>query len=244
MRKVLGLMTAVSLVAVLAVSARADWDEGDGHKMHYPQLPDPFGIDVAFNTPQVLADDWRCSETGPVSDVHFWFSSFNDITPDVQQVHISIHENIPADPGGFSQPGALLWERDFFPTEFNWRPYGTGQQGWYDPATDNYVPDNHNLIFQLNIMNIPDPFIQQLGTVYWLDVSVVSPTSRLGWKTSGSPQFMDTSVWGTLPAPAWKPIYDPRDPSAQVPLDLAFVITPEPGTLVLLAFAALTLRRR
>ncbi len=30
----------------LALPALADWDPSDGHKMHYPQLPDPVGWDV------------------------------------------------------------------------------------------------------------------------------------------------------------------------------------------------------
>ena len=37
-----------------------DWDEGDGHKMHYPQLPKVGGFDVAFNQGR-LADDWKCN---------------------------------------------------------------------------------------------------------------------------------------------------------------------------------------
>jgi hypothetical protein len=35
------------------------------HKMHFPQKPDPTGADVFFNPPRVLADDWRCSASGP-----------------------------------------------------------------------------------------------------------------------------------------------------------------------------------
>lgn len=235
---------AATLIAA-STAALADWDPGDGHKMHYPQLPDPNGIDVAFRFPEVLADDWRCSETGPVTDVHFWFSAQGDATPLINGVHISIHADIPAGPDGtFSRPGALLWERNFAPSQFAWRPYGEGAQGWYVPESGFYNPSDHKNFYQLNIVNIPDPFIQQLGTIYWLDISVQAETP-LGWKTSISPQFNDTSVWGLLPTPQWQPIYDPRVPGAAFPLDLAFVITPEPGALLLLApLAALVLRRR
>jgi hypothetical protein len=69
---------AMACVALLAAPAIADWNPGDGHKMHFPQLPDEDGWDVNATTngdPYVcLADDWMCSQTGPVEDIHFWGS--------------------------------------------------------------------------------------------------------------------------------------------------------------------------
>ena len=56
---------------MIAVPALADWDIGDGHKMHYPQLPDPNGWDVNLTGNKVF-DDWRCGGSGPVDDIHFW----------------------------------------------------------------------------------------------------------------------------------------------------------------------------
>ena len=50
------------------------WRPGDRHKMHFPQLPDESGWDVRATRPVVLGDDWRCSETGWVKDIHFWGS--------------------------------------------------------------------------------------------------------------------------------------------------------------------------
>lgn len=238
-------MLALTIGATLLVApALADWDPGDSHKMHYPQLPDPFGIDVSFRSPEVLADDWQCSETGPVEDIHFWFSALDDAQPNIFNVHVSIHENLPADASvPYSRPGAPLWERDFSPTEVMWRLYGTGEQGWYVPENGFYEPADHFTFYQMNIFGFDDPFIQEEGTVYWLDISVESETP-LGWKTSGSEQFMDTSVWGILPQPQWQPVYDPRVTGAQEPLDLAFVITPEPAALSGLILAALFVLRR
>lgn len=230
--------------ALLVTPVMADWDPGDPFKMHYPQLPDPQGIDVSFRSPEVLADDWECTETGPVSDIHFWFSALDDAEPVIFNVHVSIHANIPPTPPiPYSMPGALLWERDFSPTEVSWRLAGTGQQGWYVPENGFYEPADHFRYYQMNIMNFVDPFIQQQGEIYWLDLSISAQTP-LGWKSSMSPQFMDTSVWGILPNPAWQPVFDPRVPGAAFPLDLAFVITPEPGTLSVLALGALVLLRR
>lgn len=72
------LVTLIVAVCLIAPLAWADWIPSDGHKMHYPQLPDPSGWDVNAMVDQVfarkLADDWRCSESGPVKDIHFWGS--------------------------------------------------------------------------------------------------------------------------------------------------------------------------
>ena len=64
-------------VLLLSGVAVADWVPSDGHKMHYPQMPDEDGWDVSAAWPgggQCLADDWECSETGYVTDIHFWGS--------------------------------------------------------------------------------------------------------------------------------------------------------------------------
>ncbi len=54
------------------------WQSGDPHKMHFPQLPDVEGWDVDVTYANILADDWKCSETGPVEDIHFWYSWLGD----------------------------------------------------------------------------------------------------------------------------------------------------------------------
>lgn len=241
--KVRSFLLLAAAGAFLVTPVLADWDEGDGHKMHYPQLPDPQGIDVSFRSPQTLADDWQCSGSGPVSDIHFWYSAMDDAVPNVSSVHVSIYENIPADPTvPYSRPGAVLWEREFSRDEVTCRPAGTGEQGWYVPENGFYEPNDHSNFYQMNIMGFSDPFIQNEGEIYWLGLSV-SAATPLGWKTSMSPQFMDTGVWGILPDPSWQPVYDPRF-SNQVPLDFAFVITPEPGSLSLAVLSGLLLLRR
>jgi hypothetical protein len=47
--------------------------------MHFPQLPDSTGWDVKASGGICLADDWQCSETGYVGDIHFWGSWKNGI---------------------------------------------------------------------------------------------------------------------------------------------------------------------
>ena len=245
----------VSLSILFASStAFADWDPGDGHKMHYPQLPDPFGWDVPFNASGAigsLADDWQCSQSGPVADIHFWVSAhqWNDPTtiPPIGPIRVAIREDIP-DPDGsgplFSQPGNLLWIRSFDPSDptVQIQHYGTGDQGWLDPWNGIVVPSDHTEFYQINLSSFVDPYIQDVGKIYWLEIGMadVDPAHPVGWKTSGSPNFNDDAVYGFGTPGSWKELIDPTGTS----LDLAFVITPEPTTMALLGLGGLLLRRK
>ena len=61
-KKLVGIFVCTLLIAATNI-ALADWSPNDGHKMHFPQIPDIDGWDVAFND-WWLADDWKCQETG------------------------------------------------------------------------------------------------------------------------------------------------------------------------------------
>jgi len=256
-------MTLVVGLAVLMVAsgALADWDRNDPHKMHFPQMPDLQGWDVNFIAPRVLADDWTCSETGLVTDLHFWLSARWDnegLLFRIDNINVSFHKNITATDnpeGNWSKPGNLIRSYDFGPGMFQRRDWHeTGLQGWFDPYMDPPVmePDNHYQIFQVNIPRIPDPFRQEEGEIYWVDLSVKASgdagtiAPELGWKTSLD-HWEDAAVYGVPNAAGddidWSPMHDPR---TLEPLDLAFVITPEPATLTLLGLgaAALVARRR
>ncbi len=255
------------VVAIAAGPAVADWNDTQPHKMHFPQLPDPFGWDVNATYPKVLADDWECSQSGPVTDVHFWGSWEYGQEPGIDpsqwfaNIHVSIHKNVPVDPNipeSFSHPldpPVKTW--DFAPGEYTVLPGGTGIQGWYDPNDGTWRANDHNSFHQINIVDIKDPFIQELGEIYWLDISVtpIDPGFRWGWKTADvnlypapytGTHFMDDAVWSDLNASGgnsgWNELFDPIEQT--VSLDLAFVITPEPGTMALLVLGGLALIRR
>jgi hypothetical protein len=242
--------------------ALADWAAGDSHKMHFPQLPDPNGLDVNFEQPRMLADDWLCTETGPVSDIHFWLShqGENPVAPLLLGLNVAIFENIPATDGGFSRPGELLWSAGGpipFGDEFDFAtaPGGTGAQGWYDPYTGEYIPNDHDSYFQINLTNIKEPFTQKEGEIYWLGISIDTSAAD-GWKTAdlskypppytGS-HFEDDAVFRNLTDGSWRELHYPDGHRLEgQSIDLAFVITPEPGSMgpLMLAGALLLSRRR
>lgn len=239
------ILTTCLCVLFAAGTALADWNVGDPYKMHHPQLPDPFGWDVYATYPKILADDWHCIETGPVEDIHLWGSWREDLEGTITSIYVSIHDNIPAGPGGadYSQPGKLLWERVFGPDEFTVRDYGTGDQGWFNPNTGEYIMPDHKMFHQINIEYIRDPFIQKECNIYWLDITVTAtgPVAEpiWGWKTSRE-HFMDDAVFTDIEIPDWRPLFDPTGET----LDLAFVITPEPTTIALLGLGSLVFLRK
>ena len=216
--------------------------------MHYPQLPDETGWDVLAMSLR-LADDFRCEEDGPISQIHFWLSSRWETPFEIQGVDVWIHDNDLSGP--YSKPGQVLWNHNFLQTEVTVRSYGQGDQGWYDPAEPRHVLNDHRMIYQANITDIPDPFPQASGEIYWLALTLYGvhefeplEAMELGWKTSVSDPFEDAAVWSVnIGGPNWQPLADPITGES---LGLAFVIVPEPATLSLLvmAGAAAAIRRR
>lgn len=161
------------------------------------QEPDltELGFDVNATEPYVLADDFLCTTTGPLTDIHIWGSWWHDILPkdatgmdDPSQVtfRLSIHSDIPV--GGeinYSRPGNLLWYREFQPGQFTVRPYRQQlQEGWLDPPT-LYEPSADTVCWQYDFDLDPTEFSQEGSAanpiVYWLDVqAVVQGTAASG----------------------------------------------------------------
>lgn len=235
------LAAALVTVAFLPFQTRGDWVPDDGHKMHWPQLPDPNGWDVRVEG-QTVADDWMCTQSGPVSGIHFWVSWHEDggNPADILNVHLSIHSDIP-DPDGsgpmYSMPGAPLWQQDFAPQQIQFTGPQIGVQGWYDPAGGFVMPNDHQNYWQINVANIPEPFFQLMGTVYWLDVQIATSSSQpIGWKTTTDVlRFNDDAVYWQATG-GWGELRNPLEPTQS--LDMAFVIVPEPSTGVLFFMAA------
>jgi len=211
-----------------------DWQRGDLHKMHWSQVPDlsPTGMDVSLaRTP--LADDFRCTATGAIRDIHLWGSFVNDVLPkegpDSLTLELRIYSDIPAEKDRWSRPGELLWSRIFMPGQYTARKVHDGPEGWYDPIVYLYLPDNHRQAYQYNFCIDEDPFIQQEGTIYWLFVRDLTGSQHyvFGWKTTSKRfHWNDDAVYYHSDDRGWvEMIYPKEHEYGGETLDLAFVIT-------------------
>ena len=276
------LVGGAVLIGVSSV-ALADWDPGDPYKMHWPQLPDFNGWDVADTytgqPPNAIsrhvADDWMCSGSGVVESIHFWGSWKNGMVGAIDHFDISIWADDPAGPGGYfpdnpySMPAYKVWDEQqqdwlpgelwyygVYPGEFSARLYGNGDQGWFDPHNGSYLLNDHTEVWQYNVPTggLPNPFDQVEGEIYWLMIQAYTlDGTQWGWKTSLDHWNDDATYYDSMttvpagyphagwPREDWREMFDPVTGES---LDMAFVITPEPGTLALLALAGLALLRR
>ena len=220
----------------------------------WSQKPDtgPNGIDVDASDdiwrPQLLADDFPCTMTGPITDFHIWGSWYHDHppfgNPTAVTFILSIHENLPvgnkSNPYPYSIPGKVLWLKKFAPGEFQAQEYARLKEGWFVPCAEPQYYDSYadNICWRYTFFINPiEAFIQQQGNIYWLDVQAI-PTPepafpepiRFGWKDSTT-HFMDNAVWATTEEPVLVPgpwhtlIYPLGHPYAGNKIDLAFAIT-------------------
>jgi len=204
------------------------WSQGDGHKMHYPQRPDSNGWDVCLRN-MAVADDFMCTQTGPITGIHFWISWKDNLVDEVLEWAISIYDN--REVNGESQPGNELWR--FKEGKIAIRIEEPSEQGWLCPCADTaeaqIQPNNHTWYALVNITEIVEPFRQQEGTIYWL-VARANTTlyesprlqPQVGWKTSLD-HYGSGAMWIRWPLSScagWTPVGTPGG----VRTDMAFVI--------------------
>lgn len=243
------VLALVCLSLFWSAHAFADWNATDPYK--WLQRPDltTLGIDVncsmgATGQGFILADDFKCTETGSITGIHLWTSWLNDYLPngtnptDVTFI-LSFHKDIPDSESttGYSMPGDVLWIRTFTPGQFVpriWQP--NNPEGWMDPPQDYFFPADYTC-WQYNFFIDPADAFYQTGTptspvTYWLDVQAIpgDPEARIGWKTSIQ-HWNDDAVWGMgqepYPGPWYELIYPPNHEQAGQSIDLAFVLTGE-----------------
>jgi hypothetical protein len=132
--RILGVVVVAAL-ACGSAPAWADWNVGEPYKMHFPQLPDPNGWDINITgTSNLVADDWQCTQTGPVSDIHFWYSvQGDDANTSINSLTATIYSDIPVSGTTvpFSRPGSLLWSGTFGEGAFTSRFFGSGNYVLY-----------------------------------------------------------------------------------------------------------------
>jgi hypothetical protein len=181
-----------------------------------------------------LADDFVCSNPGPITDIHLWGSWLNDqVQTNSLTFWLVIYSNVPVSAtNSFSYPGNLLWQEQFGPGQYIESFWSFGQESFLDPGASAVVgPDSQVWYYCFYPTNI---FVQQGGaaapTIYWLMVYAQPPTGggfQYGWKSTPQVQN-DASVhapWsGMTPTnnPGWTPTQ--QSPTGG-PLDLSFEIT-------------------
>jgi hypothetical protein len=238
------------LLALAGTSARADWDEGDPLKMHFPQLPDLTGTGVGVLATQpgetswlLTADDWECSQTGPVKEIHIWGLWLNEDLEQVPPCHpldidLYIYENVEAGADGipYSRPGSQLWTMHFGAADHSSRLYGVADEWLLGPDGIFFVGQTE--VWQHNfLVSDGQAFVQHEGEIYWLGVQKrLNPENGVHflWESSLD-YFEDNAVWWHSSTVTWGPLpYPPPHPLEGQPINLAFVITPEPATLALI----------
>jgi hypothetical protein len=264
--------TAFVAAAILlsAGVTSADWEVGQ--PAVYYQLPaysggwdvySEWGTGPLASEGYGAADDWIATTTTSITDIHFWGSWKNDYVGETGQILIQIFSNDTSDPA-FPRPDECLWSTVITEGQYTKQCVYTGatkDQSWYDPRyTDEWVLNEHKKIWQYNIPTLDNPFPQQAGEHYWIQISMDYLGCEWGWKTTesvnnNSAVFWDSyNTWGPYPywwchpevEWKWTQLQTPTgycDP--RVPVDLAFVLTPEPATVMLLGLgAAVVLRKR
>ncbi len=219
----------------------------------WEQPPDltPNGIDVhatadmyAQDPPHILADDFLCTTTGYITDIHIWGSWLSDMfpygnSPEQCEFTLSIHADIPAVGQEYSRPGDVLWYKTLQTTDIEW--FNDVIEDWYDPYTGQWLDNDHYVCIKYNFYLNEADYFMQTGTpeepvVYWLDVQAkpLDPAmedARFGWKTSYE-HWNDDAVWGIGNEPFAGPwnelIYPTGHEYEGQSIDLAFAITTEP----------------
>jgi len=156
---------------------------------------------------QILADDFKCTIPGPVTQIQIWGSWYQDAPPgkDANNVTfiLSIRKDIPASSAlhSYSTPGKVLWTETFKKGEFAVQQGSSEGQDFYCPCKDQSFTSNAARVFRYTFTIDPIQAFVQTGTyekpvVYWLSVQalVAHSTARLGWKTSAS-AWNDDAVW-------------------------------------------------
>jgi hypothetical protein len=223
MKSYITMITLVGFSMFLVTPALADWDPSQPAK--YVQMPDPNGMNVnatyivdanqptpaqpVFPWQKILADDFLCTQTGPITDIHIWGSWLGDkiphstTNPNLQNVafKLSLHTDVPAGVDApYSHPGQEVWSDIYTPGAYANRFWSNSNELFYEPNTNRIIGQDSQ-IWQYNFKIDPAKAFIQQGTaanpqIYWLDVQAIiqepappagttlPPDFVFGWKTS------------------------------------------------------------
>jgi len=253
------LAVTLGFLALAGIQARADWPGNNTNLTKWAQFPDRWaGFDVLAGQPPtatggpaqaiILADDFKCTVTGPITDLHLWTSwlgmvSETAASPPRIPITLGIWTDEPSatNADGIvtpSQPGKQLWSQTFAPGQYYVRPWSSAQEQFWspDPAPQGTILGQDHLIWQYNFYPDAAKAFTQTGSlsapvIYWLSMTAGAATSQtgrfFGWKTSTN-QLLDNAVFGHLnadgfPVGDWQELLAPTTPKRS--LDFAFAVT-------------------
>ncbi len=225
----------------------------------YEQMPNKsgYGMDIRYDrrggVQRVLADDFLCTASGPITLVTLFSSWEGDSKVSINRFHLRIYDDIPDPDGGgpeYSKPGDLLWEKDFYSAygDFTESLYYTippatypSAAWWWDPAGGQLpVSGDDKKTWQYDLPIAPtEAFVQQGDpcepVVYWLGVHVyftvfipmsTDSDSGFGWKTALLTEgWNDAAVYSNDDGSTWNRLVYPMGHSyIGNPVDFAFRI--------------------
>jgi hypothetical protein len=113
-----------------------------------------------YNQWPIVADDWECNDSRPVTDIHWWGSFINWDQPNLPPIlpkafNIGIWTDVPKGPGvPFSHPGKLVWKTDC--NNWVWNFAGLD----LDPC---HVNNKKDACFQFNQLLSQDQWFYQVS---------------------------------------------------------------------------------
>ncbi|MFA5238506.1 MAG: hypothetical protein WC476_02185 [Phycisphaerae bacterium] len=221
-------------------------------EVKWEQLPDttPNGIDIriddADGVTRHIADDFLCTTTGLITDIHFWGSWKYDEKCPINGIVASIYSDDPVGPGGsdpcnlYSKPDQMLWQQQFLNGQFTETlvyDLSPEYEWWWDPYFNVLNQYGDHQIWKYDININPTTAFRQEGNsvnpvVYWLALEAWLPYGQsynFGWKTSRE-HWNDDAVFatGSIPPFAWNELRYPQGhPYHPESIDMAFAITTE-----------------
>lgn len=206
-----------------------------------------------YNNMPVMADDWECNDTRPITDIHWW-GSFQgwtlQVPPSVmpRAFHLGIWTDVPnpdpCDPVEFSHPGELIWEN--ICTSYVWNYAGVDVDPLNRPEYENESCFQFTQLLSEDEWFHQEPMEDGTPNVYWLSIAAIWDANQMnssdfhewGWKTrphfynDDAVRITDATLVPIHPGASWVsgvplsiPEYDPGQQEHGVSWDLAFELT-------------------